>query len=105
MQKQFSNFKDTFDNEDETTNDCARYRRKNSNNMLIPTKKASQGLSSNPNFNFPDGGWVCSQCQNYNFCGRVKCNRCSKAKSKTDFNGKPKHLLKRGPTQSDNNIC
>lgn len=27
--------------------------------------------------------------------GRVKCNRCQKAKSKSDFNGKPKHLLKK----------
>jgi hypothetical protein len=47
-------------------------------------------------FNFPDGGWVCSTCQNYNFMGRVKCNRCQKIKTKSDFNGKPKHLLKRG---------
>lgn len=46
-------------------------------------------------FNFPDGGWVCSQCHNYNFYGRVKCNRCQKIKGKNDFNGKPKHLLKK----------
>ena len=36
------------------------------------------------NFDFPDGGWVCSQCQNYNFKGRVKCNRCHKSKSGCD---------------------
>ena len=47
------------------------------------------------NFAFPDGGWVCSQCQNYNFAGRVRCNRCTKQKTKSDFNGKPKHLLKK----------
>jgi len=29
-------------------------------------------------FAFPDGGWVCSCCQNYNFSGRNKCNRCQK---------------------------
>ena len=51
------------------------------------------------NFAFPDGGWVCSQCQNYNFAGRVRCNRCTKQKSKTDFNGKPKHLLKKPKNQ------
>ena len=50
----------------------------------------------NNQFNFPDGGWVCCQCQNYNFYGRLKCNRCQKVKSKQDFNGKPKHLLKKG---------
>lgn len=43
-------------------------------------------------FAFPDGGWVCSSCQNYNFSGRGKCNRCRKTKTRTDFNGKPKHL-------------
>jgi hypothetical protein len=50
-------------------------------------------------FHFPDGGWVCSSCQNYNFMGRVKCNRCQKQKSKSDFNGKPKHLLKKQPNE------
>lgn len=43
---------------------------------------------------FPNGGWVCSTCQNYNFHGRKKCNRCKKDKACTDFNGKPLHLLK-----------
>jgi len=32
------------------------------------------------NLRFPGGGWVCSQCQNYNFNGRKKCNRCKKDK-------------------------
>ena len=58
-------------------------------------RKKSSCSKQPPNFNFPDGGWVCSTCQNYNFMGRLKCNRCHKQKSKTDFNGKPKHLLKK----------
>lgn len=45
-------------------------------------------------FDFPDGGWVCNDCQNYNFYGRPKCNRCQKQKTRQDFNGKPRHLLK-----------
>ena len=45
-------------------------------------------------FDFQEGGWVCGGCQNYNFFGRQKCNRCLKAKSKQDLNGKPKHLLR-----------
>ena len=53
------------------------------------------------NFEFPDGGWVCSQCQNYNFAGRTKCNRCHKAKAKNDFNGKPKHLLRRSGKENE----
>jgi len=53
------------------------------------------------NFEFPDGGWVCSQCQNYNFAGRTKCNRCHKIKSKSDFNGKPKHLLRRTSKEAE----
>ena len=43
-------------------------------------------------FAFPDGGWVCSICQNYNFYGRMRCNRCNKDKCQGDFEGKPLHL-------------
>ena len=50
--------------------------------------------TQNQEFNFPDGGWVCFNCQNYNFYGRLKCNRCLKLKSCIDIDGKPKHLLK-----------
>lgn len=50
---------------------------------------------STKSFKFPDGGWVCLACQNYNFYGRVKCNRCGKAKTKDDPVGKPKHLLRK----------
>lgn len=56
---------------------------------------SANGDSSNKeNFAFPDGGWVCSQCQNYNFKGRMKCNRCHKNKATGDADGKPKHLMK-----------
>ena len=43
---------------------------------------------------FPDGGWECSACQNYNFKGRKECNRCKKVKTRLDSDGKPLHLLK-----------
>ena len=36
---------------------------------------------------------MCCQCQNYNFQGRVKCNRCRKQKGTDDADGKPKHLI------------
>lgn len=32
-------------------------------------------------YSFPDGGWACSKCHNYNFKGRKFCNRCKKSKS------------------------
>ncbi|CDW78045.1 zinc ran binding protein [Stylonychia lemnae] len=62
------------------------------------SSNANSTSAANTNFSFPDGGWVCSQCQNYNFSGRVKCNRCNKVKTKQDYNGKPKHLLKKATT-------
>ena len=43
-------------------------------------------------FRFPDGGWECSKCQNYNFKGRKTCNRCKKAKGSDDVEGKPTHM-------------
>ena len=52
-------------------------------------------------FKFPEGGWVCLACQNYNFCGRVRCNRCGKNKSKEDPVGKPRHLLKKENDEND----
>ena len=55
----------------------------------LPKKKQNQGQ-----FEFPDGGWECSKCQNYNFKGRKECNRCKKARSKQDLSGKPLHLIK-----------
>ena len=46
-------------------------------------------------FSFPDGGWVWSFCQNYNFFGRVKWNRWTKIKTKEDCDGKPQHIIKK----------
>ena len=60
---------------------------------FIPKRANSIERKSKSPFKFPDGGWVCSSCQNYNFYGRIKCNRCFKVKTEVDMNGKPKHLL------------
>ena len=58
----------------------------------IQAKDTRKCKGKNPKF--PNGGWVCSSCQNYNFNGRKKWNRCKKSKDTQDFNGKPLHLLK-----------
>ena len=63
-----------------------------------PNKKKSFNC-----FKFPDGGWVCLSCQNYNFYGRLKCNRCGKMKTKYDPIGKPKHLLHLESNETDLN--
>lgn len=55
------------------------------------------------NFNFPDGGWVCCFCQNYNFYGRLKCNRCRKGKSREDCDGKPQHIIRKEMKTSKKN--
>ena len=63
----------------------------------IETNAKSGGFCDTPtkeSFDFPDGGWVCCVCQNYNFQGRVRCNRCEKVKSTQDQEGKPKHLIR-----------
>lgn len=44
------------------------------------------------NFEFPEGGWECFKCQNYNFKGRKSCFRCKKSKADEDFEGKPEHM-------------
>lgn len=71
----------------------------NKENLYQPKKKESskeEQTGANPSaFSFPDGGWVCSFCQNYNFYGRTKCNRCSKAKTKEDCEGKPQHIIRK----------
>lgn len=43
-------------------------------------------------FKFPEGGWECSKCQNYNFKGRKECHRCKKCKSDDDSEGMPSHM-------------
>lgn len=45
-------------------------------------------------FDFPDGGWECSKCQNYNFKGRKECHRCKKPKTVKDTTGRPEHMFK-----------
>lgn len=60
------------------------------------------------NFNFPDGGWECSKCQNYNFRGRKKCHRCNKTKTEEDIDGKPEHMInpkKKGKTEKKKDKC
>jgi len=54
-------------------------------------KNAKQSKSCD----IPDGGWVCLVCQNYNFRGRMKCNRCGKKRTKDDPEGKPSYLLRK----------
>ena len=61
----------------------------NADKKKFPAKPKDKGT-----FHFPDGGWECSTCQNYNFRGRKECNRCKKPKTKQDTDGKPLHLLK-----------
>merc|ERR1711981_1157097 len=51
-------------------------------------------------YQFPDGGWECSKCQNYNFKGRKNCHRCKKPKSTDDFEGKPEHMLVPAPEKA-----
>ena len=47
---------------------------------------------SKGSFEFPEGGWECSKCQNYNFKGRKECNRCKKPRTTKDTTGKPPHM-------------
>ena len=44
-------------------------------------------------YDFPDGGWECCNCSNYNFKGRKSCHRCKKSKSDNDTKGKPNHMF------------
>ena len=55
-------------------------------------KTEENGQTQKKSFDFPDGGWECNKCQNYNFKGRKSCFRCKKAKSDDDFVGKPEHM-------------
>lgn len=56
------------------------------------TGEKSSLKKSKGNFEFPEGGWECSKCQNYNFKGRKECNRCKKPKTTKDTTGKPVHM-------------
>jgi len=56
-------------------------------------EKSSQEIEKKAqDFKFPDGGWECSKCQNYNFKGRKECHRCKKSKNDEDCEGMPTHL-------------
>ena len=71
-----------------------------------PTKgpnggEKKKGKKEKGTFEFPEGGWECSKCQNYNFKGRKECNRCKKVRSKQDLSGKPMHLLKSEKKDND----
>lgn len=51
-------------------------------------------IEKKKSFDFPEGGWECSKCQNYNFKGRKECFRCKKSKDQEDYEGKPEHMFK-----------
>lgn len=46
--------------------------------LIDECETEKENSNTKEEFDFPDGGWVCSSCQNYNFFGRQKCNRCQK---------------------------
>ena len=59
---------------------------------FVPKEQPATAPSDSRCFSFPDGGWECSKCQNYNFKGRKSCHRCKKPKSNDDAEGKPEHM-------------
>ena len=69
----------------------------NSIKSFVP-KESVKETKPNNDFKFPDGGWECSKCQNYNFKGRKECHRCKKPKANDDSEGMPQHLTM-SPTQ------
>lgn len=59
-------------------------------------KKENECQKSTKNkktYEFPDGGWECSKCHNYNFKGRNECHRCRKPKTIRDQSTKPNHMF------------
>lgn len=70
-----------------------KLNRKESSNVEKDKKsKEDDSMDKKNLFNFPDGGWECNKCQNYNFKGRKECYRCKKAKDEQDVEGKPEHM-------------
>jgi hypothetical protein len=57
------------------------------------TEAVGKRRRKNRQFDFPEGGWECKKCQNYNFKGRKECFRCKKGKDDLDYDGKPKHMF------------
>ena len=74
------------------------------NTSFSPHKRKVLKQGSQQQFEFPDGGWECSKCQNYNFKGRKECNRCKKPKTMKDLTGKPQHLIRADAQKSPNKI-
>jgi hypothetical protein len=49
------------------------------------SSEASQKQKNkNYEYKFPEGGWECSRCHNYNFKGRKECRRCKKPRTVMD---------------------
>ena len=67
-------------------------------------KNKSSAKKARGAFEFPDGGWECSKCQNYNFKGRKECNRCKKVRTTKDLSGKPAHLQKLNQDQKKDKV-
>lgn len=63
----------------------------NSIKSFVPKEPVKETKPAS-DFKFPDGGWECSKCQNYNFKGRKECHRCKKPKASDDCEGMPQHL-------------
>ena len=61
--------------------------------LSFNSSEEEQRCDKRANFEFPDGGWECAKCQNYNFKGRKACYRCKKPKTAEDVDGKPDHMV------------
>lgn len=69
----------------------------NSTRSCSSDNSSQQSMDMSPapkrgDFKFPEGGWECSKCQNYNFKGRKECHRCKKVKNEEDSEGMPAHM-------------
>ena len=77
---------------------------KNKEKREYKPKNKSSAKKAKGTFEFPDGGWECSKCQNYNFKGRKECNRCKKVRTVKDLSGKPAHLQKLNQEQKKDKV-
>ena len=76
-------------------NPCSEHnstRSCSSDNSFQKSLKECSHAPKKIEFKFPEGGWECSKCQNYNFKGKKKCHRCKKVKSALDSHGMPAHM-------------
>lgn len=60
--------------------------------FITEEKEETDNKEDKKPFEFPEGGWECHKCQNYNFKGRKACFRCKKNKDENDIDGKPEHM-------------